>query len=80
MNEMFDLGSIGRIMLVIGGLIFFIGLILTLGGKVPFLGRLPGDVRIQQEGFSCYFPIVTSIVLSILLSLLLNIILRLLNK
>jgi hypothetical protein len=44
------------------------------------LGRLPGDIRIEREGFSCYFPIATMLVLSLLLTLLLNVIVRFLNR
>jgi len=72
--------SIGKMLLILGGLIFVIGLILTFAGKIPYLGRLPGDIAIQHEGLSCYFPIVTSIVLSILLTIILNVIIRLLKR
>ncbi len=77
---MFGLENLGKMLLITGGLIFLVGLILILAGKVPWLGRLPGDITIQRDGFSCYFPIVTSIVLSILLTILLNVIIRLLNR
>ncbi|HID64827.1 MAG TPA: DUF2905 domain-containing protein [Anaerolineae bacterium] len=71
--------SIGKMLLILGGFIFIIGLIMTFAGKIPYVGRLPGDIVIQREGFSCYFPVVTSIVLSILLTILLNVIVRLLK-
>jgi hypothetical protein len=72
--------SIGKMLLILGGFIFVIGLILTFAGKIPYVGRLPGDIAIRREGFSCYFPIVTSIVLSILLTIVLNVIVRLLKR
>ncbi len=72
--------SIGKMLLILGGFIFVIGLILTFAGKIPYVGRLPGDIAIQREGFSCYLPIVTSIVLSILLTIILNVIVRLLKR
>lgn len=53
----------GLILAVIGGLILFVG-------KVPFIGRLPGDIYIQRKNFSFYFPLTTSILLSILLTIL----------
>ena len=61
----------------IGKTLFVIGLLLTvagfflwkLGGKLPF-GRLPGDIAIQKENFSFYFPITTCIVISIVLTLI----------
>jgi hypothetical protein len=72
--------DIGKILLILGGLIFLLGLMLLLAGRVPLLGRLPGDIRIEREGFSCYFPLVTCILLSILLTILLNIVFRLLGR
>jgi hypothetical protein len=72
--------STGKMLLILGGVIFVVGLILTFAGKIPYVGRLPGDIAIRREGFSCYFPIVTSIVLSILLTIVLNVIVRLLRR
>lgn len=80
---MFDLEAIGKMLLLLGGAIFVLGLVLILAGKVPFLGHLPGDIRIEGKGFSCYFPLVTSILISIILSLLVSSIaylLKLLSK
>jgi len=48
--------------------------------KLPFLGKLPGDIVVQREGFSFYFPVVTCIVLSILLTIVLNVVIRLLGR
>ena len=59
----------GLFMVALGGL-------LIIGGKLFGLGRLPGDIFIQREHFSFYFPVVTSIVLSLLLTVLLNLFLR----
>lgn len=53
----------GLVLAAVGGLILFIG-------KVPFIGRLPGDIYIQRKNFSFYFPLTTSILLSILLTIL----------
>ena len=78
---MLDFHSIGRLLLVIGGVIALMGLLLLLGGRLfPWLGRLPGDIQIEGERISCFFPIVTSILVSVLLTVLLNIIIRLLNR
>jgi hypothetical protein len=60
----------GKILIVIGSLIIFIGILLMTVGKIPFIGRLPGDIHIQKENFSFYFPITTSIIASIILSLI----------
>ena len=51
------------IMIVVCGLFLF-------GSKIPFIGRLPGDIAIQKKNFSFYFPITTSIIVSIILSFL----------
>ncbi len=69
--------ELGRLLLVLGGVLLVVGLLLTLGGRIPFLGRLPGDIRIQRDNVTCFFPLATSLLLSVLLTILLNIILRL---
>ena len=74
------LDSLGRIMLIIGGGIFLLGLLMTFVGKVPFLGKLPGDIVIRRGNFTLYMPILTCILLSLLLTILLNIIVRLFHR
>jgi hypothetical protein len=64
--------DLGKFVIVIGVVITLIGLILWSGFAPKWLGRLPGDIRIEREHSAFYFPIVTCIVLSILLSLLLS--------
>jgi hypothetical protein len=56
--------------MIIGIVIFIIGILLMFFNKIPFLGKLPGDIVIKKNNFTIYFPLVTSIVLSILLSIL----------
>ena len=59
--------------LVIGGLLLAaVGVVVLLAGKVPFLGRLPGDIVYRKGGTTFYFPLVTCLLLSLILSLLLN--------
>ena len=65
--------ELGKIVIVIGVLTTAVGLVLWSGFAPKWLGRLPGDIRIERENSAFYFPIVTCIVLSILLSLLLSI-------
>ena len=72
--------DLGKLIIIFGVLIVIIGSAIFLLGKEPFLGKLPGDISIQQGNFSCFFPLATSIMLSLLLTIVLNIILRLLNK
>jgi hypothetical protein len=57
----------GRMLMTAGGVMFVIGLALTVLGRAG-LGRLPGDVVVERGNFTFYFPIVTSILLSLLLS------------
>ena len=60
----------GKIMVLVGILILLVGLVIWLGGDKPgWLGRLPGDIRIEKENFRFYFPITTMILLSVVLSL-----------
>ncbi len=74
--------TMGKMLILMGLFVLVIGLIMTFAPRlrIPFLGRLPGDIRIEREGFSFYFPVVTCILLSIVLTLLLNIIVRLLSR
>jgi len=60
----------GKMLIILGIFILGIGLLLTLGGKIPYLGRLPGDIVIKKGNFTFYFPIVTCILLSVLLTLI----------
>jgi hypothetical protein len=76
-----DLSTLGKGVVVLGVVLVIVGGGLWLLGKAGLpLGRLPGDIRIEREGFSCYFPLATMILLSIILTVVLNIIVRLLNR
>ena len=68
--------DLGRLLLALGLLLAAVGAVLLLAGKLPLLGRLPGDLVIRRPGFTFYFPLGTSLVLSLLLSLLLWILRR----
>ena len=68
--------------LMFGGIILFLiggGVYLAARFGIP-LGRLPGDIRIEGENGSFYFPVTSSILISVILSLLLNLISKLMNK
>jgi hypothetical protein len=58
-------------MIVLGGVLLLVGLCLTLIGRLPLEGRLPGDLVYRRGNFTLYVPLATSILLSVLLSLLL---------
>jgi len=62
--------SLGKMLILFGVILALVGGLLLLAGKIPFLGRLPGDIVICRERWSFYFPLTTSIVISILLTLL----------
>jgi len=68
--------SLGKMLIVFGVVLALLGGLLLFAGKLPFLGRLPGDIVIRRENWSVYFPITTSIVLSVLLTLLLSLVSR----
>ncbi len=72
--------DIGKTMLGMGILLGLAGGGLYLLGKVSGIGRLPGDLVVQHENFTCLIPVATSIVLSIVLTVALNLILRIGSK
>jgi hypothetical protein len=61
---------IGKFLILLGLIVAAIGGLLLLSGKIPWLGRLPGDILIQRKNFTFYFPLATSILLSIVVTLL----------
>ena len=64
------MNDIGKTLVVLGLLIALAGLVLVFVGRVPWIGRLPGDIHVQRGNWSFYFPLGTSILLSLLLTLL----------
>ncbi len=74
---MFDLNSLGRWLFFAGLFLAFLGGLIWLAGRVGLpLGRLPGDIRFERDGFTCFVPLASSILLSLLLTLALNFIAR----
>ena len=67
---MFGFGALGKILILLGVFIILAGLLLLVGEKIPWVGRLPGDIIIKKERFTFYFPLATSIIISIILTLL----------
>lgn len=65
---MFD--SLAKMLIVLGVILALLGGLLLLAGKIPFIGRLPGDFYFRGERWRFYFPLTTSILISILLTLL----------
>jgi hypothetical protein len=67
---MFGTGPLGKMLILLGVFIILVGVLLLVGEKIPWIGRLPGDILIKKEKFTFYFPITTSILISIILTLL----------
>ncbi len=62
------LQPLARVLMVTGAVLLIAGLLLSLGGRLPWLGRLPGDIVVERPGFRFYFPLATSLLLSLLLT------------
>ena len=71
------MAPIGKAIVGIGAMVVIIGLIIWFAGdKLNWFGHLPGDIRIERPGFSCFFPITTMIIVSLVLSVLLSLLSR----
>ncbi len=65
--------DLGRALLIAGAAILLLGLLLSLGPRIPWMGRLPGDIVYRKGNVTFYFPLVTCILLSVAVTLLLRI-------
>jgi len=66
------MGDLGRVLILVGGLLLIVGLIFVFAGKLNLpVGRLPGDIVYRGKNTTFYFPLMTSILLSVILSLVL---------
>ena len=65
-----------RVLIILGAALIALGVLLPYAAKLGFVSKLPGDIKIERENFSFYFPIATCVVLSILLTLLGNLFFR----
>jgi hypothetical protein len=70
LREGLRVGALGKLLILMGVFIIMIGFLLVLGEKIPWVGKLPGDIMIKRENFSFYFPITTCIIISIILTIL----------
>jgi len=66
------LSDMGRLLVVVGAVVVVVGLVLMFSDRVPFLGRLPGDIVIRRKNTVVYFPLVTMLIVSIVLSIVLR--------
>ncbi len=70
---MTSFSSFGKILILAGGVLVVAGVVSAFLDKIPFVGKLPGDIVVRKKDFTIYLPIATSIVVSILLTILLNV-------
>jgi len=66
-----ELHGLGKLLILFGGVLALIGVLILFVGKLPWLGRLPGDILIERKNFSFYFPLTTSLLISLVLSMIL---------
>lgn len=65
--------AIGKMLILAGLMLAAIGILFLFADKIPYLGRLPGDIYIKRDRFSFYFPITTSIIISTILTIIFSI-------
>ena len=61
--------GLGKLLIFLGAILIIAGVVLVLAGKIPWLGRLPGDIYVERPNFTFFFPLTTSILISVILSL-----------
>jgi hypothetical protein len=71
-----DIQYLGKLIIILGIFLVIIGVLIFLAPRVPYIGRLPGDIYIKRDRFTVYFPLVSSILISMILTLILNFIFR----
>ena len=72
--------DIGKFLILAGIFLILFGILFVFWQRIPFLGKLPGDIVIQKKGFGFFFPLATCIVISLALTLLINFVLWILKK
>jgi len=65
------MAGLGKTLIAFGLLLVILGLLFSLGGKLPWLGHLPGDIYIQRERFTFYFPLTTCLLISVIITVVL---------
>jgi len=62
------MAGLGRLLIVLGVVFLVVGALLLAGTKIPWLGRLPGDIHVKRENFEFHFPLATCVLISLLLT------------
>ena len=65
-------GGFGKTLILLGAVLMVLGVVFLVAPKIPFLGKLPGDIHLRGKNWSFSFPVVTCIVISVVLTLILN--------
>ena len=66
--------------MIFGVVLLVVGLLFVLGGRIPLLGRLPGDLVFQRDGLTVFFPLATMLVFSVVLTIVVNLLARFLGR
>ena len=64
------MAGLGKMLILLGAVIILVGLGLLFANKIPYIGRLPGDIYVKRDNFTFYFPLSTCIFISVILSLI----------
>jgi hypothetical protein len=72
-----ETSEIGRFVVIAGIVLVLTGALLMVGGRIPWFGQLPGDIVIQRDGFTLFFPLASMLVVSVVLTIVLNVAARL---
>ena len=64
------MAALGKMLIILGIVAAAIGVVLVLSQRIPYIGRLPGDIYVKKDSFTFYFPLATCIIVSILLTLI----------
>jgi Protein of unknown function (DUF2905) len=70
-----EIQSLGKIIVVMGIFLVVFGSLILLSPKIPFIGRLPGDILIKRDNFTFFFPLASSIIISLIITIILNLLL-----
>jgi hypothetical protein len=69
-----EIQPLGKLLIILGIFLVVVGVLMVLAPKIPYIGKLPGDIYIKRDNFTFYFPLASSILISIVLTIILNLI------
>ncbi|WP_200870721.1 DUF2905 family protein [Thermodesulfobacterium commune] len=71
-----EMSGFGKFLVLLGICLILLGIFISILPKIPYIGKLPGDIYIKKDNFTFYFPLATCILISILLTIILNLLFR----